>query len=52
MSVYVKVDPELAYIIEEMKKDPTVNKAIRRYARAFIGYDDTWMERYKKEYEP
>jgi len=50
--VTVEVDPELARIIEAMRKDPMTDKAIRNYARAFIGYDDEdWFKRYKKAFE-
>jgi len=49
--VTVDVDPELAHIIEEMKKDSMTNKAIRNYAKAFIGYEDEdWFKRYRKTY--
>jgi len=50
--VIVDVDSELARIIEAMSKDPMTNKAIRNYAKAFIGYDDEdWFKRYKKAFE-
>jgi len=39
----IKVDKELLIIITFMEKDPIVNKAIRRYARAFIG-EKKWRE--------
>ena len=49
--VKVEVDPELAYIIEQMREDDMTNRAIRNYARAFLGYEDEdWAERYKKRY--
>lgn len=49
--VTVDVDPELARIIEAMRMNPMVDKAIRNYARAFIGYDDKdWSEKYKERY--
>lgn len=35
--VHINVDAEMAQIVREMKKDPTVDKAIRGYARAFLG---------------
>ncbi len=34
----VDVDAELAYIISQMAANAMVNKALRNYARAFIGY--------------
>lgn len=49
--VNVEVDAELARIIEEMKKDSMTNKAIRNYAKAFIGYEEEpWYKRYLREY--
>jgi hypothetical protein len=49
--VTVDVDPELANIIEEMRKDPMTDKAIRNYARAFIGTGDKdWTEKYRERY--
>lgn len=49
--VKVDVDPELAVIIEEMRKDPMTDKAIRNYARAFISTGDTdWSKKYKERY--
>ncbi len=49
--VNIEVDPELARIIEEMKKDAMTNKAIRNYARAFIGYvDEDWFKNYRRAY--
>ena len=49
--VTVDVDPELAHIIEEMRKDPMTDKAIRNYARAFIGYkDEDWFKKYRRAY--
>ncbi len=35
--VKITVDTELAEIIREMKKDPFTDKAIRGYAKAFLG---------------
>ena len=32
----VEVDDELYQIIQAMKRDPLANKAIRRYAKAFL----------------
>ena len=47
----VEVDPELARIIEEMRKDAMTDKAIRNYARAFIGYvDEDWFKAYRRAY--
>lgn len=47
----VEVDPELAHIIEEMRKDAMTDKAIRNYARAFIGYEDEdWFKKYRRAY--
>ena len=34
------VDEELYYIIMWMKKDKNVSKAIRRYAKAYIGEEN------------
>lgn len=49
--VTVDVDPELARIIETMKSDTMTDRAIRNYAKAFIGPDDKdWSEKYKKRY--
>lgn len=49
--VTVDVDPELARIIEAMRTDVMTDKAIRNYARAFIGHDDKdWSEKYKERY--
>jgi len=49
--VTVDVDPELARIIEAMRKDAITDKAIRNYARAFIGpTDKDWSEKYKERY--
>ena len=49
--VTVEVDPELARIIEEMRDSSMVDKAIRNYARAFIGYvDEDWFKKYRKAY--
>lgn len=36
-AVHITVDEELAEIIKEMKKDPDTDKAIRGYAKAFLG---------------
>jgi len=36
-AVHITVDEELAGIIKEMKKDPDTDKAIRGYAKAFLG---------------
>lgn len=49
--VTIDVDPELARIIEEMRKDAMTDKAIRNYARAFIGYEDEdWFKKYRRAY--
>lgn len=49
--VTVEVDPELVHIIEEMRKSSMVDKAIRNYARAFIGYEDEdWFKKYRERY--
>ena len=49
--VTVDVDPELARIIEEMRKDNMTDRAIRNYARAFIGYEDEdWFKKYRRAY--
>ena len=39
----VKVDRELYIIIMAMKRSKTVNKAIRNYARTFIG-EEMWKK--------
>lgn len=50
--VAVEVDPELAHIIEEMRKSSMVDKAIRNYARAFIGYnDEDWFKKYLRAFQ-
>ncbi len=36
-TIHIRVDEELAEIIKEMKKDPFTDKAIRGYAKAFLG---------------
>jgi len=41
--IEVKVDKELFLIITAMKRDSVVNKAIRRYAKAFIG-EEKWKK--------
>jgi len=46
----VDVDAELAQIIEAMRNDATMDKAIRNYARAFKGDDKDWSEKYKERY--
>ena len=49
--VTVDVDAELARIIEEMRKSAMVDKAIRNYSRAFIGYEDEdWFKKYRRAY--
>ena len=49
--VTVEVDPELARIIEAMRKDAMTDKAIRNYSRAFIGYEDEdWFKKYRRAY--
>lgn len=49
--VNVEVDRELARIIEEMRKDAMTDKAIRNYAKAFIGYEDEdWFKKYRRAY--
>jgi len=35
--IQITVDAELAEIVREMKKDPFTDKAIRGYAKAFLG---------------
>ena len=46
--VRVEVDPELAYIIEEMRRDQMTDRAIRNYARAFLGFrEEDWSQRYE-----
>jgi len=35
--VQITVDEDLAEIIREMKKDPFTDRAIRGYAKAFLG---------------
>ncbi len=35
--IQITVDAELADIVREMKKDPFTDKAIRGYAKAFLG---------------
>jgi hypothetical protein len=37
--VSINVDDELAEIIRSMKKDPGTDKAIRGYAKAYLGMD-------------
>jgi len=37
--VSINVDPELATIIRAMKTDAGTDKAIRAYAKAFLGLD-------------
>jgi hypothetical protein len=37
--VSINVDDELAEIIRAMKKDPGTDKAIRGYAKAYLGMD-------------
>jgi hypothetical protein len=39
VQVHINVDSELADIIREMKKDSFTDRAIRGYARAFLGWD-------------
>lgn len=48
----VEVDGELAYIIEKMKESKLADKAIRNYAKKFLGMDmkKGWSEKYKEEY--
>ena len=36
-TVHIRVDEDLAEIIQAMKKDPVTDKAIRGYAKAFLG---------------
>lgn len=49
--VKVDVDPEIAHIIREMKRDDMTDRAIRNYARAFIGYTDMdWEKKYGERY--
>lgn len=50
--VKVEVDAELAYIIEKMKESKLVAKAIRNYAKKFLGLDmkKDWGEKYREEY--
>jgi hypothetical protein len=38
-NVHINVDAELADIIRELKKDQITDRAIRGYARAFLGWD-------------
>lgn len=47
----INVDDELAYIIDQMNKDLTTNKAIRNYAKAYIGVKPQDVEEWKKHYE-
>ena len=50
--VNVEVDPELARIIEAMRKDAMTDKAIRNYARAFIGYEgEDWFTKYRRAFQ-
>ena len=37
--IQITVDEDLADIIREMKKDPLTDRAIRGYAKAFLGRD-------------
>lgn len=39
--VHITVDEDLAEIIREMKKDAFTDKAIRGYAKAFLGMEST-----------
>ena len=49
--VTIDVDPELARIIKEMREDDMTDRAIRNYARAFIGYEDEdWFKKYRRAY--
>ena len=49
--VTIDVDPELAHIIAEMRKDTMTDKAIRNYAKAFIGYEnEDWFKKYRRAY--
>lgn len=49
--VTVDVDAELAHIIAEMGKDAMTDRAIRNYAKAFIGYEDEdWFKKYRRAY--
>lgn len=36
--IRITVDEELASIVKQMKADSCVNKAIRAYAKAFLGW--------------
>jgi len=48
----VEVDPELAHIIEAMRKNAMTDKAIRNYAKAFIGYEDEdWFTKYRRAFQ-
>ena len=49
--VRITVDTELAEIIRCMREDEMSNRAIRRYARKFLGLPEpAWPVRYKKRY--
>jgi len=50
--VKVDVDRELAYIIQKMKESKLVDKAIRNYAKTFLGLntDKDWSEKFEEEY--
>jgi len=37
LRIQITVDEDLAEIIKELKKDPGTDKAIRGYAKAFLG---------------
>lgn len=50
--VRITVDSELAEIIRRMREDDMSNRAIRRYARKFLGLPEpAWPVRYRKRYQ-
>lgn len=50
--IRITVDPELAEIIRQMREDDMSNRAIRRYARKFLGLPEpAWAVTYKKRYQ-
>lgn len=50
--IRITVDPELAEIIRHMQEDDMTNRAIRRYARKFLGLPEpAWAVTYRKRYQ-
>ena len=52
IKIRITVDPELAEIIRRMREDDMSNRAIRRYARRFLGLPEpAWAMTYRKRYQ-